>query len=693
MPQKQLRLFFNCCAIFVAAWFPAVATAQTSIDRIEINQAIGVQKNNALKFVAGKDTVVRAFVSSPVTVDPGQTRAVIIRDGKPVATLQPDSYDAPTSVIDFQCPSRPDCGNWMAGNYTFAVTVNGASTDTTGTTYSFVERGTLRILALPIKANYGGRVVPVTDSSWKKLWRFTQRTYPVAADKFQWIEHEGLDLSDSKYDLETEQGRYNVWETLAKLMPLNCVENPSGAGCYNQIFGFIMARPLGFPNGILQGYTYGRPANIGVITDQDAAATVAHEIGHTYGLGDTYDGGSFNCPVNPAPAEFQGQDWIERSKTVSCTSEGKSALTGVAGTIVPKEHDPYEVGGRGALPSMAEFMGSDGDQSQYWITQDAYDRLFDQLAPPAQAITAMTVTPQRLINFSGLIRRNAANPADITIEPWYSFSDSTVIPNTTGDYMIAAVDAAGNRLATHALQLEFDIVGSKGQPPKHIDSAPFSGEMAFPDGTTKFQIIQSRQVVREIPVSPHAPIVTSVAATLSGTVSGSKIITWSANDSDGDQLSFALAFNPNVTDPNSDWELLARDLTVPQFTQDFDELPGGPHAKLAVIATDGINTTEAESSEFSVAPKPPDVFIVDFPSDGVLPAGREVVLEGFAEDLQDDDIPDTKLQWTSNISGVLGTGEHLVVRSLPPGTHIISLTATNSLGLSATDTVTLTILP
>src|SRR5437764_459157 len=100
----------------------------------------------------------------------------------------------------------------------------------------------------------------------------------------------------------------------ARTAPIAAIGRPA----ITRLQSRIMARPLGFPNGILQGYTYGRPANIGVITDQDAAATVAHEIGHTYGLGDTYDGGSFNCPVNPAPAEFQGQDWIERSKTVTC---------------------------------------------------------------------------------------------------------------------------------------------------------------------------------------------------------------------------------------------------------------------------------------------------------------------------------------------------------------------------------------
>ena len=88
LPQKHVRfLFLIWCITACGTWFSSPAAAQTQIDRIEINQAIGVQKNNGLKFVAGKDTVVRAFLGSPMTIDPAQTRAVIVRDGQPVGDL------------------------------------------------------------------------------------------------------------------------------------------------------------------------------------------------------------------------------------------------------------------------------------------------------------------------------------------------------------------------------------------------------------------------------------------------------------------------------------------------------------------------------------------------------------------------------------------------------------------------------
>src|SRR6266511_1726103 len=115
--------------------------AQAQIDTIEINQAIGIQKNNARKFVAGKDTVVRAFLAAPVEVDKDKTSATIVRDGQTVATLAPNSYDGPTAIVDFLCPSRGACGNWAAGKYTFDVSVNGVTKSTAGTTYEFVTRG------------------------------------------------------------------------------------------------------------------------------------------------------------------------------------------------------------------------------------------------------------------------------------------------------------------------------------------------------------------------------------------------------------------------------------------------------------------------------------------------------------------------------------------------------------------------
>src|SRR5438477_2655336 len=281
----MLPRFPRLAAVALVFLVSSAAFAQQQIDVVEINQAIGIQKNNALKFVAGKDTVIRAFLSAPATIVPQQTSATITRDGQTIATVAPNTYDAPTKVVDFLCPSRDTCGNWAAGSYVFDVMVNGITKSTAGTTYDFVERAPIRILALPVKANYAGTIVSVKDDKWKTFADYVRATYPVAADNLIWVTRDELDASDSSFDLETDQGRLNLWEALAKLIPAECAGTPNAEGCFTQVFGFINDRPKGFPNGTLQGYTYGKPSTVGVATDEDAAATVAHEIGHTYGLG------------------------------------------------------------------------------------------------------------------------------------------------------------------------------------------------------------------------------------------------------------------------------------------------------------------------------------------------------------------------------------------------------------------------
>jgi hypothetical protein len=66
MPRRSRWPVEFACVILIAAAAGRTAAAQT-VQSVGINQGIGVQKNGKLKFVAGKDIVVRAFMSAPVT--------------------------------------------------------------------------------------------------------------------------------------------------------------------------------------------------------------------------------------------------------------------------------------------------------------------------------------------------------------------------------------------------------------------------------------------------------------------------------------------------------------------------------------------------------------------------------------------------------------------------------------------------
>jgi len=671
----------------------AATAAAQSIQGIEINQAIGAQKDGNLKFVAGKDTVVRAIMDAPVTVDPSASSARIIRNGEPIATLAPRSTAAAGSIVDFLCPTRSACGNWAAGSYEFDVTVNGANRSTAGTAYVFHERGQLRVLALPVRTNYAGTILSVQGDAWKSLWEFTRNVYPIAPDKFKWTTRQELDAS--AFDVETDEGKRGVWEALANLNPPRCAADKTEEGCFDKIIGFIPARYGTYPTGTGQGYTFGSPANIAVASDEDAAATVAHEIAHNFGIGDAYNGGSFACRANPTPDAFSGSDF-DTQQPVQCTA-GRVALEGVSGTLVPATHHPYEVGGRGALGNVAEFMGSGGLQAQFWASQDTWDWIFDRLLPPAAPAPAaaqplMTGPLHRTIEFEGYIRRNALSTADVTLAPWQSFMDDDVVPDTTGPFMVAAVNGAGQRLASSAFTPVFDFPGGKGEPATHLDLAPFEGAIRFPEGTTAFRIIRNDQVLREAQISANAPSVSGVSLGVGTVFNGVTSISWTATDADGDALWYSVEYNPDVTNPAFDYEILATDLRTPNLVDDFADIPGGARAKIRIGASDGFNTTYAESAEFQVPFKPPVVAIEPL-AQTTIPAGEELLLEADAWDLQDDLLPDAALVWTSNVSGALGTGEVLVVYDLPAGQHVITLTATNSAGLTASSTVTVTVSP
>ncbi|HSY49751.1 MAG TPA: hypothetical protein VLC46_13125 [Thermoanaerobaculia bacterium] len=687
MPSVRLRLV---CALLLAS--PSLL-ANVVIDTIEINQAIGIQKNGNLKFVAGKDAVVRAFLAEAVTIDESKTSVTIRRDGHLVATISPIAQQAPTRVVDFLCPTRDTCGNWAAGNYEFEVRVNGATRSTRGTTYAFVERATMRILAVPVTANYGGTIVPVSDSRWKTFADYIRSTYPLAADKVIWVTREPFDASDPRFDIETEDGQEQLWSALSKLVPESCAGNPDEEGCYTQVFGFIQARPEVYPNGTLQGFTYGKPANIGVLSDDDAPGTVAHEIGHTYGLGDTYDGGSFACDVNPAPDEFRGtrlsvndngDEGDEIEPEVACAS-GRLPLDGVSATRIPAEHHPYEVGGRGALGDSAEYMGSGGKQVQFWTSQDAYDHLFDQLAPKPKITHAKK--PQRYVQCFGTIHRNATSGNDVRIDPCWTFYDSDDIASTTGEYQLVAVDVDGKFVASSAIQPEFDPVAPKGRHPKHFAWGAFEGVVAFPKGIAELRVIHGNTVLRELPVRAHAPVVKKVAPEAKGRVKEKLTITWDANDADDAALVYEVDYNPDVTNKSSEWEVLRRDLTKKQFTIDFVTMAGGPHAKLRVWASDGILAASAESAEFRVPAKAPQVMIEELPNHGVYTLGDDVILDGDAFDLQDEHIKESQLRWSSN-GRSLGKGSPIKLSHMAAGDHVIKLAVTNSLGVTGSDTVT-----
>lgn len=67
-----------------------------------------------------------------------------------------------------------------------------------------------------------------------------------------------------------------------------------------------------------------------------------------------------------------------------------------------------------------------------------------------------------------------------------------------------------------------------------------------------------------------------------------------------------------------------------------------------------------------------------------------VYLQGHATDPEDGELVGGSLVWTSNLSDLAVTGTN-PTPTLPPGTHVITLAATDSDGNVATDSITINV--
>ena len=88
--------------------------------------------------------------------------------------------------------------------------------------------------------------------------------------------------------------------------------------------------------------------------------------------------------------------------------------------------------------------------------------------------------------------------------------------------------------------------------------------------------------------------------------------------------------------------------------------------------------------------KASEVFIEELDTD-IHRQGSLIEFSGAAEDLQDGILPNAKLAWTSSRDGRLGTGPELFLTKLSVGTHVITLTATNSAGISTSESTSITV--
>jgi len=289
------------------------------------------------------------------------------------------------------------------------------------------------------------------------------------------------------------------------------------------------------------------------------------------------------------------------------------------------------------------------------------------------------------IIISGEIRQDGG----VTVESFYRIIGTTIPTEFSGgSYSLEFVNLENEVIAAYSFEPTF-VSPEIGE----VTTWPFVFVVPYPEGTTYIRITHqaeamvAKQVLSQVEVTPNAPSVTVTYPNGGEVLVGTVTVTWTANDPDGDQLTYAVLYS---NDGGESWQVLAEGLQETSLELDTATLPGGNNCYIKVLATDGVNTSEDLSDgPFSVGRKAPQVFITS-PEDGaVVRAGQTVVLEGVGFDLEDGIIDDSSLFWTSDRDGELGTGSALAV-TLSEGQHTITLTATDSDGNTVQTSIVVT---
>lgn len=306
---------------------------------------------------------------------------------------------------------------------------------------------------------------------------------------------------------------------------------------------------------------------------------------------------------------------------------------------------------------------------------------------PAPRAAPRAVTGQR-IHVTGEIGSGGTSGTITSIDPLGD--QGRISASFATGYWLVQLDASEAELARTGVFPQFNATDSNGRA-QALDTGFFAVTIVQDDDLATLQLRSGDAVLDQRKVSKSSPVVTVTSPSAGASITGATIpLAWTASDPDEDPLEISLYYS---RDGGSTWRFAGLTDNTGSYGLRADLLGGSSQAKVRVVVSDGFHRGQGESATFSVSNRAPIVYISE-PDDGATALeGQSVLLRGGALDPQDEQIggSDTGLSWSSDRDGALGTGASLTT-PLSVGAHKITLTVTNSVGVSGDAMVTIEVL-
>ena len=281
--------------------------------------------------------------------------------------------------------------------------------------------------------------------------------------------------------------------------------------------------------------------------------------------------------------------------------------------------------------------------------------------------------------------------------PSPSYMSSLELP---GDYILEFLDYDANMM--RSVPFGFAEVYAEGiNPDFEGERSPVSSSENWwvpvedPPDYASYRILRNGVEIIEVARSANAPVVT-ITEPVAGQVldvddSDTAIFAWDGFDADGDDLIYDVRYSIDGGETTSSF--LGSTLNHDSIVKEIKYLVSSETARFKVMALDGTRSAIAESSLFTVVspPDPPRVTIAS-PDDGTEDYNPWWLSAHASEEVGIDLVPmdDSDIEWSSNIDGDLQPDWSGVW--LSPGTHQLTVTATDRAGRIGSATVTITVL-
>ncbi len=720
-------------------------TANLAADSMEVTQ--GIQNlNNDVPLIADKPTYVRLYgrkLSGPNTYSVEAVLYGTHSNGTrlPGSPLRPinGGQDVTANNVD---PNRATTqGNWLfqlpdtwvnAGTITLRPLIDPSqvwsdpdqnNNSLANRSVTFTRKAPICIVTVPVRSH-----APPASNSDPSLYRMVDIVRQMMPTSDVWIYHQNTDVAQLEARFGIPPWKYEPYaipekgDAILRALWLRDAlsDDPDrcdDAGALTHYVGLVHASTNTKGN-LGKGSTPGANLYIKLIDSatlntttqfwqRQAFNTLAHELAHNYGRQHVNCGG----PANPDPG-FPYRDM----NGLNCVLD--DGLRG--GNAIPAHQRYYGFDTQSLTPvdpgTTADYMTY---RAPFWVSDYTWRGLFGGINMVArntstqQSAVAMAQTRSELAAADSVVYITGsvdltANTGSLDYAWVYPANTLTqgmqtklqesaaprageVAPQADTTYTLRLRDAANTLLDERVVTLQDTADGDSS-------AEPFALTMPAPTtAVARLELVSGDSVIATLEPGSGAPTITILNPTGGETITNQMTLSWQASDPDAsDSLLFTVQYSP---DSGQHWQTMLTNLpnlasgdTVTLDLNNLSGLPGSTTgALMRVAASDGYNTTLATSQPFVVTRRAPEPHI-DVPGSAAVPAGQVVIVRGGATDVQDGGLSGSALNWTLD-GQEIGSGTQLSLTGLAPGEYTLALTASNTDGMTATATSTLTIAP